>query len=131
MEQPKTNYDKFPQVGAEGSCEVGWPDVVKTLRARQARVVVVECYPGVRDAELLPALVDGLKPERVINTADCLKPEGAIARLVCPDVTEDPVFGYLTRLSMEDFFDAAKMAQARAQCPEARSEAGSVLVYHN
>jgi mannose-6-phosphate isomerase class I len=129
MEQPKTNYDKFPQVGAEGTCDVGWPEVVKTLRARQARVVVVECYPGVRDAELLPALVDGLQPERVINTADCLKPEGDIARLVCPDVTEDPVFGYLTRLSMTDFFDAKKIAEFRIQNSEFRSEKGLLLVY--
>jgi mannose-6-phosphate isomerase class I len=107
------NYDKFPSIPARGPCGVGWDCITETLRSEHQRIVVVECYPGVRDDELLPALIDGLKPTRVIKTSECLKSHEAIEAMVHPDVTDDAIFGYLTRLNMEDFFDCEKRAAAR------------------
>src|SRR5207244_1394048 len=42
-------------------------------------------------------------------------------------VTDDPVFGRITRRMIDDFFDAAKLAAARDQI--AAGERGLVLVY--
>jgi hypothetical protein len=109
----KSNYNKTPTIPARGPCGVGWDCITETLRLAHPRVVVVECYPGVRDDELLTALIDGLKPTCVINTAECVKCQEEIERLVCPDVTDDAIFGYLTRLNMDDFFDCDKLASAR------------------
>jgi mannose-6-phosphate isomerase class I len=109
----KSNYDKLPSIPADGQCGVGWECITDTLRSSHRRLVVVECYPGVRDDELLPALMEELKPTCVMKTAEYLKSSEEIERLVHPDVTDDAVFGYLTRLNMEDFFDRDKLAAAR------------------
>src|SRR5207249_3607082 len=46
---------------------------------------------------------------------------------VQPDVTDDPVFGHLTQLQLEDFFEQEKLARLRADAIQAR--AGLTLVY--
>jgi len=111
----KPNYEKLPSIPARGPCGVGWACISETLHSEHQHIVVVECYPGVRDDELLSALIDGLKPTCVIKSAECLKSSEQIERLVHPDVTDDAIFGYLTRLKMEDFFDCEKLAAAQAQ----------------
>lgn len=127
----KSNYDKIPAIPASGSCVVGWLRITEALRLEHPRIVIVECYPGVRDDELLPALIDGLKPTRVIKTAECLKCPQEIERMVRPDVTDDEVFGYLTRLNVEDFFDRDTLASARDKAAGFRVQGsgGVVLIY--
>ncbi len=121
----KSNYNKTPTVPAAGQCVVGWNSITEALRSEGQRIFIVECYPGVRDDELLSALIDGLKPTCVIKSVECLKRPEAIKALVQPDVTEDAIFGYLTQLNMEDFFDVEKLASAQAQL----TTAGLTLVY--
>jgi hypothetical protein len=109
----RSNYDKSPyiQVGGQGdACRQGWEAVCATIGGAAAgkRVVVFECYPGVQDEEVLPRLQAAL-PGRWILTKDIMWPEEKILRMVYPDVTDDAVFGFITRLQMEDFFDPAKI----------------------
>ena len=128
----KFNYDKAPAISADGQCVLGWNSITETLRSKQQRIVVVECYPGVQDDKLLPALIAGLKPTCVINTAECLKSQESIEAMVYPDVTDDAIFGYLTRLNMEDFFDREKLVAAQGQLltPGLRTQdSGLTLVY--
>jgi mannose-6-phosphate isomerase class I len=127
----KSNYNKSPTIPAEGQCGVGWESITEALRSEGQRIFIVECYPGVRDDELLSALIEGLKPTCVIKTAECLKRSEEIERLVHPDVTDDAVFGYLTRLNMEDFFDCEKLAAARDKATGFRVQGsgGVVLIY--
>jgi mannose-6-phosphate isomerase class I len=128
----KFNYDKAPAISADGECVLGWDSITETLCSEHQQIVVVECYPGVRDDELLPALINGLKPTCVIKTSECLKSHEAIKALVQPDVTEDAIFGYLTRLNMEDFFDCDKVASAQAQLLTSglrTQDSGLTLVY--
>jgi mannose-6-phosphate isomerase class I len=127
-----SNYNKFPSIPARGTCGVGWDCITETLRSEHQHIVVVECYPGVRDDELLPALIDGLKPTCVIKSADCLKRPEEIKALVQPDVTEDAIFGYLTQLNMEDYFARDKLASAQAQLLTSglrTQDSGLTLVY--
>lgn len=97
----KTNYDKFPTVSvpaAQDACAVGWESVTEALRRATAKNIrpclIVECYPGVRDEEVLSALMAGLKPTRVVQTRELMKCPEEIERMVAPDVTDDAVFGY-------------------------------------
>jgi len=104
------SYDKFPVVSAGLASEVvvGWDDIASALARTGARVIVVEAYPGVRDRDLAE-LVRRLEPDHVINPADVRKPDDVIDRMVEPDLTDDPVFGRLTSLSLADFYDAASV----------------------
>ena len=119
----KPNYDKFPFVAVPDSadaCVVGWDAIAQRLRdavaARSARktVIVVECYPGVRETEVLHKLVERLKPALTLRAANAMLPAGKIDRLVVPFLGgDDPVFGFLSDLNLPQFFDGENLRHLR------------------
>ncbi len=119
----KPNYDKFPFVavtGADNACVTGWPAVSRALRdalntsAKQKTVMAVECYPGVNESEIVEALGFSLDPARVIRTADALRPESEINALCGPFLGgDDPVFGFLCGLELQQFFDPERLQRLR------------------
>lgn len=125
----RSNYDKTPFIDVSqgtGDCHEGWPDVCRVIResaeqiAAKKKIVVLECYPGVRDEEVLTQLQQELRG-MFFFASDYMLPEEEIRRLVYPDVTDDEVFGYITRLRMMDFFDSSKLEALRRaidKCPE-------------
>lgn len=119
------NYDKYPSIPAAGECIVGWEAICAAVRRTGARVVVIESYIGVHQSDLL-SLVNGIEPELAVDAGGALRPEKEIDAMVYPDVTDDPVFGRITQLSIEDFFDPSALARLRAQVEEA---AGTVVVF--
>jgi hypothetical protein len=115
------NYDKFPFIEAgkdQEACIVGWEGIVAALKdkiaGKRKTVIVVECYPGVNEAEVLSSL-KGLSALPTIRASAAYKEERCIREMVAPDVTDDRVFGYLTRLDMKDYFDVKKLQDLRAQ----------------
>jgi mannose-6-phosphate isomerase class I len=118
----RRNYDRFPTIpgGEVGACVAGWPGIGAHLRGTGARRIVVEAYPGVL-ARDLGALAAAAGADLVIDAAAALKPPAEIDAMVHPDLGDDPVFGRLTQLEIEDFFDPAALARLRAQveaCPD-------------
>ncbi|MBE0646359.1 MAG: class I mannose-6-phosphate isomerase, partial [Bacteroidales bacterium] len=110
----QSNFNKFPSVVIRGPGQqivAGWEAIGKELRSRfslqpaEKNVVVVECYPGVDLDELTGAFSSLLKPDSFISTADLFLPEDRIRDLTWPDATDDRIFGYMTRLHLEDFLD--------------------------
>jgi hypothetical protein len=69
----------------------------------------VEIYPGVFEPEVLAAFVDGLHPAHVFRTSHCWKTPAEIDTLVKDDVTDDPVFGRMSRLTIEGILERRKM----------------------
>ena len=128
-----SNYDKFPFVEVEKenrSCVVGWEKIGALLRERTLRekktVIVVECYPGVDEAEILSGL-KGLPFVLTVHARLAFREEPLIREMVAPDVTDDRVFGYLTRLKIMDYLDAEKLYGLREKITEIKE--GIVLVY--
>lgn len=76
--------------------------------------MVVECYPGVDIQPLIRNLQGENQDFHFIDAGDALKTEEAITSMVYPFVTDDPVFGYLSPLSLTDFFEKEKL-EALAQ----------------
>ena len=119
----KPNYDKFPFVAVPDSadaCVVGWDAIEQRLRdavaVRSARktVIVVECYTGVRETEVLHKLVERLKPALTLRAANAMLPAGKIDRLVEPFLGGgDPVFGFLSDLNLPQFFDGENLRHLR------------------
>ncbi|HXO77943.1 MAG TPA: hypothetical protein VN824_21965, partial [Puia sp.] len=121
------NYDKTPFITVKGQgddCQEGWEAVGRVIRgavagsgSRDKKLVAIECYPGVQDEEIVPQLKAAL-PGTFFFTKDAMLSEEKILKLVYPDVTDDEVFGYITRLDLIDFFDTGKrraMQKAVAQ----------------
>ncbi|MDQ1436779.1 MAG: hypothetical protein QOK43_408 [Acidimicrobiaceae bacterium] len=105
-----SNYDKQPvvPVGSSNEIDVGWDAVASRLARPGARVIVVECYPGVRQ-DVFVELSRRLAPDVGIDPAEFRKPEAEIDAMIQPDLTDDPVFGRLTSLALADFFDFSRL----------------------
>jgi hypothetical protein len=121
---PRTNYDKTPFIRVSGhACDSGWAAIGARIMAAVAacgkpRVsVVVETYAGVADEELLPELMAALQVADaavVVTTREVFKDAAEIDKLCGPELGgDDPVFGRMTRLTMMDFVDTAKLGHAR------------------
>ncbi len=120
-----SNYDKRPRVDVPGvsSCACrGWAAIAAQLRgamlklrAQGGRVLAIECYTGVFEAEIRLALREALEPAIWIDTGQAFLSSTEIDRLVAPDLGgDDPVFGYMSRLTLDRFFSAEKLASIRS-----------------
>ncbi len=120
MTRMAPNYDQHPFVALDeraDECVAGWEAVVGVLadaiRAGRRRVVI-ECYCGVFEEEVTAAVARGLPGARVLRSADAFRNRDEIARLVAPfDGGDDPLFGWLCGLRMEDFLDEGRVAAMR------------------
>ncbi len=118
-------YDRFPYVAAGGvdECVVGWPAIGAALHGRlgTARVLAIECYPGTRLAEVEQGLRPCFPKATFLNTETLLREPAAIDQMLEPLLGDDPVFGRMNTIEIEDFFDPDKLAAARRQCGSAQN----------
>ena len=128
----RSNYDKFPSirvpVGLESVWQ-GWQDIVARIGgevARGARRISVEIYPGVFEEEMLRAFVEMLHPAQTFCPSECWKTPSEINAMVRSDLTDDPVFGRISRLTIEDFADSQRTEQLREAC---RLAEGVTLIF--
>lgn len=131
MKRRPSNYDKFPSIRVpvgRQSVWQGWPEIVARIGgevALGARKISVEMYPGVFEEQVLGALLEIWHPAHVFRTSDCWKTPQEIDAMVRRDLTDDPVFGRISRLIIEDFADPQRTAQLQAAC---RSAEGVTLI---
>ena len=116
----KVNYDRFPSTKITGTILQGW-DAVHTLLLecfKVKKVVAVDFYAGVREEEVAGEL-ELLSPTLFINTRNLMKPQDEIKAMTERFMTDDVLFGYVTNLTLNDYFDAEKLEQARKQVADA------------
>ena len=116
----KVNYDRFPSTKITGTILQGW-DAVHTLLVecfKVKKVVAVDFYAGVREEEVAGEL-ELLSPTLFINTRNLMKPQDEIKAMTERFMTDDVLFGYVTKLNLNDYFDAEKLEQARKQVADA------------
>ena len=116
----KVNYDRFPSTKITGTILQGW-DAVHTLLVecfKVTKVVAVDFYAGVREEEVAGEL-ELLSPTLFINTRNLMKPQDEIKAMTERFMTDDVLFGYVTNLTLNDYFDAEKLEQARKQVADA------------
>ena len=132
----QSNYDKFPFIRVESentSCIAGWKNIIDHLNekiksANKKKIIVaIECYHGINDDEVAEQLQKNLKHFVWINSKSSFKEENEIRKMVQPDVTDDSVFGYLTRLNMINYFDDEKLQKTKERIIQIQE--GAVIVY--
>ncbi|HET9825148.1 MAG TPA: class I mannose-6-phosphate isomerase, partial [Chitinophagaceae bacterium] len=130
----ESNYDKRPVIKVKDPkhvCLKGWELISQHLFEqvnkvpKEKKVIVFECYQGVIDTEIISALQERVKGSWLFSK-DYMLPENEIDSLVYPDVTDDEVFGYMTRLNLKDFFAPRKLKEAEEIIGEKK---GTVIVY--
>ncbi len=117
-------YDKFPYIpsGSREECVLGWHEIIEAIRSRasSATVVVLECYPGVFLDEFRRELSAGMPQAALLCTTELFRPSGEIDKMLEPWLGDDPVFGMMNSVEVENFFDAEKLSAARAHCEQTR-----------
>lgn len=119
-----SNYDKYPIIdvpAGEGTTSRGWREIVARLRSdieqSERPVVAIECYPGVFHNEIRDAIRMHWPNVDLVDLHQALLPEDGIAELIAPFVGgSDPIFGYMSNLTLDRFFrsDALEAVRARA-----------------
>lgn len=133
----KSNYDKYPVVQvsetSENVCWQGWPEIVSQLNKslenvhKPVKVLVVECYQGVYDEEVKSALKGQLSHTLWLDASSAMKTSEEINSFLKSDITDDEIFGYMTRYHMDCYFDEKKIAELREKV--AGISVGVVIVY--
>ena len=127
----KFQYEKYPEIkitGFEREVFDGYGEIIEELKSKIRKtpfVLVVDCYPGVDDEEVLEAL-SRLKPDRLVQTAEVFKEERTIREQLKYQLTDDRVFGKMYAGEILDFMDMEKLSEARKEVAEAK---GFTIVY--
>ncbi|HYG24222.1 MAG TPA: class I mannose-6-phosphate isomerase [Verrucomicrobiae bacterium] len=148
----RSNYDKFPKINVPngaGACVEGWGQCARRLQQAVAKrdssrtVIVVECYPGVNESEILNELKPHMPHAAWVRSSEAMLEPDRIDALIAPFLGgDDPVFGFLGGLTLPQFFEPAKLEHLRSQVAAARQgvvvvlgcgaalvTAGDILVY--
>jgi len=125
-------YEKYPTLQIEGyddSAWQGWEAITARLRARtgQRTVLVIDCYPGVRLAELEENLLSALNPALLINAEQARLDESALHQLLARNLTDDRVFGVLSCHQLSEFIDPQKLHALKEQVSHAAE--GLIVIY--
>ena len=113
----KSNYDKFPATRTEGRLFRGWDAIRAALNETRKGPLALDCYTGVYEEETEKALAGSFRS--IVRMRDLMKPEAEIRAMTDKFMTDDVLFGYVTNLRIKDFFDAARMEEARTRLSSA------------
>ncbi|MCL2659127.1 MAG: class I mannose-6-phosphate isomerase [Acidobacteriaceae bacterium] len=114
----RSQFDLHPAVpvaGSESECASGWREILDQLQQhRGAHRIAIECYPGVALEPLRQNLVACLKPDLVLESADAMLSPQQVEAKFAAILGDDPVFGRMTPVLLNDYFDQAKLDCARS-----------------
>ena len=120
----KSNYDRYPATKIKGAIIEGWSDILQSLKGTLSTcsVIGIDMYVGVHEDEVI-SHINNIDPDLIFKTRDLFKPENEIRKMTERFMTDDVLFGYVTNLSMIDYFDTEKLAEARNQIKNSKSTA--------
>jgi len=116
-----SNYDKFPEVrvmGKDSSAWKGYDSIVDELQAKLdqlggRKIMVIDCYPGVRYEEILEQMIKPLNADLVIHSDDLAYSGDEITAMIERNLTDDRVFGVMSCHQLHEFYDQAKIDEAK------------------
>ncbi len=129
FEKFESNYDKTPFIQlreTDNPLISDWAEIVNHLKKEiftsenPDKTIVVEYYPGVNEEELLKQLILPLGIKNAFDTGKVFKSSDEIRDLTYPYVSDDPVFGFITRLTLSDFLDPNSCKQLRKKIAETK-----------
>ena len=131
----KSNYDKFPFINVKdygNECYIGWKAIVQQLKRsceqlyQDKIIIIAEAYTGIYDF-VAAEICEALQPSKFFYASGALKSHEEIDKLVYPYTTDDEIFGFITKLVIDDFFDIHKLSLLQDKIKNI--EKGIILVY--
>lgn len=119
------NYDKYPEIKAEGTAFSGYDEVKKELcdRLSGKGILILDCYPGVYEKELIDNI--GKLFDNVFVTDECAYSGEELRKKLYPTITDDRIFGVMTTENLEDYFIPDKTEK---MIEEIKKAEGTVLI---
>ena len=116
----KPNYDKFPSTAVSGRAVVGWDTILTLLQDawEYEPVWAVDLYVGSYEEDFLEAF--RRTGREVIDVRQLMKPEAEIRRLTERFMTDDVLFGYMSNIRLEEYFQWDKVEALRKQFLDGR-----------
>jgi hypothetical protein len=110
----KTNFNKSPFVEInDQDCYVGWKKISEKIQkqldtiSKNQKFLVVEIYPGAFEEDISTALQKYLNPTLIINPKNYYKDEEEIREMTERELGDDPIFGVLSYLRIDDYFKSS------------------------
>ena len=112
----KANYDRFPSTKISGTVIQGWENICSLLEEhlKAYPALAVDFYTGIYEEEVINEL-HRLSTALFIDTRDLMKPESEIKAMTARFMTDDVLFGYVTNITLNDYFDQDKLKKAREE----------------
>ncbi|WP_280771663.1 class I mannose-6-phosphate isomerase [Salipaludibacillus daqingensis] len=127
------NYDKNPVVNVKNEKRnvfQGYHQISAMLKSvsdtKEKCMICVECYPGVREEEIIEGLSEGLSDVKVIKAEDVMESASEVTSKIQRHMTEDRVFGFVAPHRMEEFVDQSKLNQVKHEISQIND--GIVLI---
>ncbi len=126
-----SNYDKYPVVEVSEmsqECWNGWEAITNRLKEdlskirKNKKIVVIECYQGVLDKEVINALQTNFPAAEWFYSKEAMLSSDVISEKLKEDITDDEIFGYMTRCNIDCYFDADKVREMRESISIAKEE---------
>jgi len=123
----ESTYKKHPAIQVEGLAVTGWDNILSALSntTSERNTIAIECYVGVLYDELKTQF-SKLDSVLFIDTKDLFISEEKARQLTERFMTGDVLFGYVSNVSLSEYFDAEKLASARNAI---KSAAGNVVIF--
>jgi mannose-6-phosphate isomerase class I len=131
-----SNFNKIPVIHVRefnNGYFKGWDNIFGKIYENindsviNKNIVVVDCYQGVFFEELLKIFAENLQPGLIITSNDFFLPPEVIQNITWQDITDDRIFGYLTRLNINDLVNQVKLDSCRKEAESFST--GTVLVF--
>lgn len=129
MQKNKSQYDKYPATFIEnGTLIKGWKNILNQLSPETgAHIIAIECYTGVYYEQLLSHFKN-IPHVFFVDTTQLFKSESEILRITKNFTKEDILFGYLSNLSINDYFEKEKIS-ALSQEIRSIQKNGNIILF--
>lgn len=117
-------FNKYPTIKVcpdQDNCVLGWEHIYNTIHQSIAKInnqntaIVIECYQGCHLDDIKKEITTRFDKATIIDSKDYMKSEEEIRSLTQPYVTDDRVFGVITKLRMNDFFDGCLVENLKTE----------------
>lgn len=123
----KSSYNKTPTLPVQGFIKKGW-NAIRDFLAKQSpdnQVIAIDCYTGIHHSEL-KLQFSQLEHSMFVDTKDLFISQDEAEALTKRFMTDDVLFGYMSNISLSEYFDPAKLDAVRKEISSTR---GRIILF--
>ena len=123
----KSSYIKHPSIKTDGLVIKGWDNIISFIIEKKTgrNIMAIDCYTGIYYIELKSEF-ERINSDLFIDTKDLFISQDTVEVLTKRFMTDDVLFGYMSNVSLSEYFDSGKLEAARKAIKETN---GNVVIF--